>query len=234
MAYPGNLADILSIPLFVKLPGQHSGDISDKNVENIDLLPTITDYLGIRMTLPIDGRSMLDATIPDRDEKKYYAASQLNSVPVTTLISSRQYGEIRSRFGPASDPDALYRIGPYPELIGKKVEDLTTSAHQSVEIELTRGGTFYSPDPHDLVPCYLEGRVLSATGFEQPITIGVAVNGTIRAVTRTYLLDGIRDRWSVIVPEAAYHNGENDVQYFAIDGAPPDLRLTPCKIKAPS
>jgi hypothetical protein len=233
-ANPSNLADVLSIPLFVKLPGQRSGDISDKNVENIDVLPTIADFLGIRMTLPIDGRSMLDTTAPDRTEKKYYASSNLNAVPVPTLIASRQHGEIRSRFGPASDPEALYRIGPYPELVGKTLEELPVGSHQPVEIELTRGGTFYSPDPQDLVPCYLEGRVLSAAGFEQPITIAVAVNGRIRAVTRTYLLDGIRDRWSVIVPEAAYHEGENDVQYFAIDGAPPDLRLTPCVAKTRS
>jgi hypothetical protein len=233
-ANPGNLADVLSIPLFVKLPEQRSGVISDKNVENIDILPTITDFLGIRMTFPIDGRSMLDDTIPDRSEKKYYARSQLNSVPVPTLISSRQHGEIRSRFGPASDPEALYRIGPFPELVGKRVEELPVSADQLIDIELTRGGTFYSPDPQNLVPCYLEGRVLSATGFEQPIRIAVAINGTICAVTRTYLLDGIRDRWSVIVPEAAYHEGANDVQYFAIDGTPPDLRLTPCVTKSRS
>jgi hypothetical protein len=89
----------------------------------------------------------------------------------------------------------------------------------------------YSPDPQALVPCYIEGRVLSASASEQPTSIAVAVNGTIRAVTRTYQLDGIRDRWSAMVPEAAFHDGENDVQYFAIESAPPDLRLTRCVAK---
>jgi hypothetical protein len=230
-ANPGNLADILSIPLFVKLPGQNAGVISDRNVENIDILPTIADLLAIHMRLPVDGQSLLDATASERNEKKYFAGGGLNSVPVPVLTSSRQPGEIVSRFGPALDPEALYRIGPYPEIVGRSLEEIPVSANQPVEIELTRSGTYYSSDPKDLVPCYIEGRILSGTGSGQPASLVVAVNGTIRAVTRTYQLDGIRDRWSAMVPEAAFHDGENDVQYFAIESAPPDLRLTRCVTK---
>jgi membrane-anchored protein YejM (alkaline phosphatase superfamily) len=36
-----NVADIMSVPLFIKLPGQHGGSISDLNVQSIDVLPTI-------------------------------------------------------------------------------------------------------------------------------------------------------------------------------------------------
>jgi hypothetical protein len=50
----------------------------------------------------------------------------------------------------------------------------------------------------------------------------------IRASTRTYLLDAIRDRWAAMVPEAAFDEGENDVQFFVISGESPDLRLTRC------
>jgi hypothetical protein len=227
----GNLADILSIPLFVKLPGQNAGAISDRNVENIDILPTISEVLGIEMHLPVDGQSLVDAAAPERNEKKYYASGQLSTVRPSILNAARSTGEIHSRFGSALDGQAFYRVGPSPDLVGRSVETLPASPGPPVEIELTRGGTLYSSDPQDLVPCYLQGRVRSAAGFEEPIRFAVAINGTIRAVTRTYLLDGVRDRWSAIVPEAAYHEGENDVQYFAIDGAPPDLRLRPCLVK---
>jgi hypothetical protein len=147
------------------------------------------------------------------------------------LTSSRQPGEIVLRFGPALDPEALYRIGPYPEIVGRTLEEIPVSANQPVEIELTRSGRLYSSDPKDLVPCYIEGRILSGTGSGQPVSLVVTVNGTIRAVNRTYQLDGIRDRWSAMVPEVAFHDGENDVQYFAIESAPPDLRFTRCVTK---
>ena len=50
-----NLADLLSVPLFVKLPGQNSGRVSDSNVESVDILPTIAEILGIELTEPVDG-----------------------------------------------------------------------------------------------------------------------------------------------------------------------------------
>jgi hypothetical protein len=228
---PGNLGDILSIPLFIKFPGQKSGAVSDRNVESIDILPTISDVLGIRMRMPIDGQSLLDANSPERNEKRYFANSQMNSVRPSDLTTSRGPAELRSRFGPASDSDSLYRIAPRPELLGKAVGQLSVSNRQPVEIELLRSGTFYSSDPEAVVPCYFEGRVLSVADSGQPVSIAVAVNGTIRAVTRTYQIDGIRDRWAAMVPETAFHEGENDVQYFTVESDGPNLRLSPCIAK---
>ena len=37
----------MSVPLFIKLPGQTEGRIDDRNVESVDILPTIADVLGI-------------------------------------------------------------------------------------------------------------------------------------------------------------------------------------------
>src|SRR5204862_5545497 len=113
------------------------------------------DVLGIQMSLPVDGHSMLDGTTHERNEKKYYANANLTAVPLSALSASRQPDEIRSRFGPALEREALYRIGPYPELVGKSVEELFVTAKRPVEIELIRSGTFYSLDPQALVPCYI-------------------------------------------------------------------------------
>ena len=42
----GNSEDILSIPLFVKMPGQTTGQISDLPVQSTDILPTVLDVIG--------------------------------------------------------------------------------------------------------------------------------------------------------------------------------------------
>ncbi|MGE5192915.1 MAG: sulfatase-like hydrolase/transferase [Deltaproteobacteria bacterium] len=227
----GNVADIMPVPLFIKTPGQGSGAISDRNAEIIDILPTIADVLGIELKLPVDGRSLLETTSPDRAEKKIFAPDGLESVPLSIPQSSRERNEVPSRFGPAGEPDALYRIGPHPQLVGRSVENLTIDDREPVEIDLVRSDTFYSPDPQTLVPCYFEGNVSAPARFEAPIPIAVAVNGTIRAVTRTYQLDGVRDRWSAMVPEWALREGINDVQFFTISGTAPNLRLTHCVVK---
>ncbi|MFO1095098.1 MAG: sulfatase-like hydrolase/transferase, partial [Planctomycetaceae bacterium] len=64
-----NLPDILSVPLFIKRPGQHVGVVSDRNVESIDVLPTIAAALQLDLPRPVDGESLLDDTIPERARK---------------------------------------------------------------------------------------------------------------------------------------------------------------------
>ena len=41
-----NLSDILQVPLLMKLPGQRHGEIVDRIVETVDILPTILDTVG--------------------------------------------------------------------------------------------------------------------------------------------------------------------------------------------
>ena len=50
-----NLADIASVPLFIKRPGQKEGRIDDRNVETVDIFPTIAESLGIELSGPVDG-----------------------------------------------------------------------------------------------------------------------------------------------------------------------------------
>ena len=52
--------ETLSVPLFIKLPGQHAGRASDRNVEAVDILPTMADVLKIRLPWTTRGSSALD------------------------------------------------------------------------------------------------------------------------------------------------------------------------------
>ncbi len=63
-------AETLSIPLFVKLPGQREGRTSDRNVEAVDILPTIADVLKIRLPWTTRGNSALDDRSPRRPGKE--------------------------------------------------------------------------------------------------------------------------------------------------------------------
>lgn len=44
---PTNAADIMPIPLIIKAPGGPRGLVSDRNVQSIDVLPTIADLLDV-------------------------------------------------------------------------------------------------------------------------------------------------------------------------------------------
>lgn len=57
--YPG---DVTRVPLFMKVPYQRMGYRSDRPVRTIDILPTITDILGIELPWPVDGSSLNSLT----------------------------------------------------------------------------------------------------------------------------------------------------------------------------
>ncbi|HEY4492180.1 MAG TPA: sulfatase-like hydrolase/transferase, partial [Acidobacteriota bacterium] len=61
----------LLVPFFMKLPNQKSGVISDRNVQTIDVLPTIADALGIKVDWT-DGASALDESLPERPDRYFY------------------------------------------------------------------------------------------------------------------------------------------------------------------
>ena len=73
-----NLADIVSIPLFIKYPGQTEGRIDDRNIESVDLLPTVADVLGLQLPEPVDGTSALHER--RRPRKTFYYNTTLTAI----------------------------------------------------------------------------------------------------------------------------------------------------------
>ena len=54
-----NAADILSVPLFVKLPGQREGEVDEAAARTVDVVPTIADAIGAEIPWEVDGESLL-------------------------------------------------------------------------------------------------------------------------------------------------------------------------------
>ena len=79
-------ANIVRVPLIIKLPEDRSGlpgpvtimdgeRVSDRNVETIDIAPTVADALGIKLPWHADGISLLDPSLPERPSKKFFYQS---------------------------------------------------------------------------------------------------------------------------------------------------------------
>ena len=52
-----NVDEVAPVPLFVKAPGQTSGEVNRNVVRNLDLVPTVADLLNTRVPWTHDGRS---------------------------------------------------------------------------------------------------------------------------------------------------------------------------------
>lgn len=225
---PENEDEIAAIPFFIKRPGQTVGQVSEQAVESVDILPTIADVVGLNLLQPIDGSSVFEPSRGNRKQSKFGDTDGLTTIETSRIVNSKTPLELRQRFGDSSDPHSFYRVGPMPDLVGRSLTELDHSGSDAVEIELTRFHDAVSNLPGSEVPCLFEGRIRSPKPVDSPVILAVAVNGTIQAVSRTYLRGEYRNQWAALVAENSFHAGKNNVLFFSVTGTSPDWRLSPC------
>jgi hypothetical protein len=225
----GNFMDVVPVPLFVKRPFQDGGVISDQNVETVDVVPMMAEILGISVPWRMDGapaehsaRRAKTVYHQDATQVRTFGSSLLDSVYASV-------GRKLALFGPTASLYAPPRSSPQHWLIGRKVADVrTTEEAPAATFQLTAQGDFRDVDlSAPFVPVYLAGRA-QWTNRTDPVTLAVAVNGIIRATTRTYQFDrgGLRDTWTVVLGLDALRTGANEVEIFVVDdgGRPIVLR----------
>ena len=122
-----NFADILSVPFFVRAPGQEIGRISDANVQNMDVLPTIMDLLGISTSWEIDGISVFDPSVDQHTQRNVYRSQTREFLAVPPgLAEARHKSASRklSIFG-ESGADRPYRLEPHANLLGRNINSFS-------------------------------------------------------------------------------------------------------------
>jgi len=231
-----NPHDIMPILMMIKSPFQKEGSISDRNVESIDVLPTIVDLLDLTGAAPMDGQSALDLSIPERPKKVILNLPDRRSYEGNFEERYRSVERKLKHFGTGSDPHGLFRIGPHPEMIGQPV-DAFEVVEQSRMIVRIDNFEEYLPnlcEHHILVPCLLRGRVQVESETELPVKIAVAIDGTLHAVTRTYLLDGFEETWVAMIPEEALSGDVCNLELFVVQTSAGDIKLAPVDWKSTS
>lgn len=228
-----NFPDILSVPLFVKLPGQTTGSIDDRNIETIDILPTITDVLKTRAGWKVDGVSLLDPAPPKRATKKILKGISGGGFLETEadIVASSKTLVMESRLGFIGKPiDQSFDVGPAPDLLGQTLSGLAAKPDKDFVLQLNFPDQYKSVDTGaDTIPALVSGRIYCA--LNKPFTIAVAVNGVVRATTQTFLpyynvpggfgfkKDPSKDGvfyFTALVPEVSLLRGQNDIQVLVL------------------
>lgn len=236
-----NYADILSVPLIVKTPGQDRVGIDDRNAETIDILPTIAEFLDVDVGWTLDGKSLLADPDPKRQKKAiwYGAASGRRLHSVDDVIARRNEAVSRklSLFGAAGDPLRRARSVLDEQLVGRRVGDFQRADDGSLVVVLDYPTLFSHVDlESEFIPARVSGRLrrsvkLAESDGNGVIELAIALNGIVWATTRS-LPDKDSDEtssWAVIVPERGFVEGANQIEVFAVESTPdgPLLRLAP-------
>jgi hypothetical protein len=189
-------------------------------VETIDIAPTVADALGAPLPWPIDGSSVLRPQPGERGEKL---------ISFSAGKKTHRYGAegppvesaLRRRLAWFDGPSNTYRIPRpprYAELIGRPVADLTVAdSHDAVDVRYAWRFAEYDPAAAEL-PVDVSGKLSRQDGDAKVTHLAVAVNGVVRAVTRTWRTDP--NSWLATPPLDAWRRGKNDIEIFAIEDGP--------------
>lgn len=211
-----SVRDLMHVPFFVKQSGQTEGRISDRNVESIDVLPTVADALGTKLPFPVQGTSAL-GDAPERPTKRMYAGGEsweLDAAPPSAWPGLERKLAL---FGEDGRWESVERFSTRPDMIARALADFRIETGPAVgHAEVDHLERFADVDREGgFVPAYVKGT--ATTGSEAPREVAVALNGTVWAAGPTFAREGGAARFSLILPEAAFRHGENEVRIFAIE-----------------
>jgi hypothetical protein len=211
------LAEILSIPLLVKFPGQQAAVVSDRNVESIDILPTITETIGLTLPQPVDGVSFRDDSIPARSRKSM-------RLPAGEVVAAAEFPEKRTAvdrmvrtFGTGSLMSGQACRHTIPELIGRSVSELRGLPKSSLTSTISNGLRAAAADTaKGFVPCLYEGTLKNFSNHEKSVLLAIALNGKILATTRTSVSSEQNGCWMAMLPESEFADTPQQFQLYEI------------------
>ncbi len=208
---PDTVGDVAAVPLFVKPPGGGTGHIDDRRALTIDIVPTIADLLDFELPWEAEGSSLF-GPVQDRPETTTTGPTSSATYGIDGMeklaVATRNAG-----WFPHGDPYELRPPGA-PDLLGKPLTNL-------IDGEAGFTGSIERPQWYanvqlaaDAIPSRITGTLLGSPSPE--VTLGLAVNGTIAALTQSYLEEATV-RWQVMIPPQLLQEGANTLELFWID-----------------
>jgi hypothetical protein len=214
-----NAADLAYVPVFVKGPGVAAGKVDDRNVMNIDLLPTIADVLDVKVPFKVDGVSLLG-------EPRQGSQKQWHDTPGQPLMidGARWAPVVRKGYAPELLRPELGTKGLFAPkqvgaLFGKKLDTLTVGAPAGITATSLHPDGWGAVDKKSgLVPALLWGD-LSGPAADAPTWLAISVNGTV-AGGAFAAADRQGGGWHFVglADDALFTDGANDVRLFVVRG----------------
>ena len=206
----GNFAAVAGVPMFVKLPGQSKGSVSDTFTTTMDVVPTVAKQLGVKTDWKFDGTPVDEPHTAKLLRQRNGRTAKLVGVSPDRFLSERKRYLARQLQLFPSGLGSIWKAGPRDDLLGRSLGGGTAS-----------GGTIDNASLYGrvrptsgVVPAYVTGNV---AGVGSGTEVAVAVNGRVRGTARTFSDDG-RQRYAVIVPPETLRRGANRIEVYTVRG----------------
>lgn len=229
-----NFQDIMSVPLFIKLPDQKSGLVSEIQTQSIDILPTIIDELDIVEIPKMDGVSLLENNQNKSNKIIYYEEATKSMIVGEEELRIRQSDSLKKKFTNIFDSDTdyerLYKIGDYPELINRSVEDnfIIINSDTKTSINFEASYSIIDSTSH-FIPAEISGFIKDNADSLKNSDLAISLNGVIRGVTKTTQLENGNLLWSSIIREQYFTDGKNKIDVYKIISNNKEIKLIKLK-----
>ncbi|HEU0024577.1 MAG TPA: sulfatase-like hydrolase/transferase, partial [Thermoleophilaceae bacterium] len=213
-----NFADIASVPLFVKAPGQETGRIDDSPVRTIDILPTVEDLLELRSGWRYDGRSARRGIV-GRQSVAVLTGDEVR-MDFDEFRAMRN-AEVRRRiglFGSGAGGVGAFALGTSSELVGGRPEAFPDAPAGDLRAEIEDQSLLEDVETASpALPAYVRGRITGGR-IAPGTSLAVSLNGSIQAVVPAYA-DGGELRFGAILRPGLFRDGRNSVALYLVGGA---------------
>ncbi|MCH8842431.1 MAG: sulfatase-like hydrolase/transferase [SAR324 cluster bacterium] len=206
-----NFHNLSPIPLFIKVRNQKKGIVSDKEVETIDIVPTIQDILGTPFSIKFDGESLFE--MKSRMTKIIYRNRGRVNYKFPASSFEKKYDTLRERlniFGNNYVPNQLFYLGSFSKLDGTNILDQGIGVSGDISFSIIKPKKILIGDGTRARPGLVKGHLYIQQPVASRIDLLFSVNNKIVSGTKTlHAVKGGGYPFIFLIPESAYDQEEN-------------------------
>jgi hypothetical protein len=212
-----NRPDIMGVPLFIKAPGQSEGRVDARNMEAIDVLPTVAGLLRVSLREAVDGHSALGDPVGGTRKTMRHGGATRETVVETAEHARTLLEAVARRWTTMFDGVRAVPPGAPREMLDTPAPASAPVSPLSALIEQPQ--RFRDVDLRaDILPLHIEGRVFDADGRPTSARLAVAVNGVVRSLAQSVGRGqgAPEGAWTALLPASSLRAGRNLVQVYTL------------------
>jgi hypothetical protein len=215
-----NYQDILSIPLFIKRPGQTQGSVDLRAARSVDVFPSILDILNSSLGEEVfDGRSLLqDRHEPNETISLLEQSGETRQYPFSQFVD-RLEQEARNRNKQLVDGsfEGIYLLNG-AGLVNRPVSDIPVGPDAGYTLRLDNPHLYDEIDLNsNIIPSLIRASRSSELPGAEIVRVAVSVNGIIQAVATLQQVDTQPFDLQMLVAPGSFREGKNTIAFHQLN-----------------